>query len=728
MRKTFFYLTLFFTLVSISSFSQATLPTSYSFDGSALPAGWILNLNIAQNGTTYSNGSDSSPSCRLDATGEYVQIHYATSSGTVSYYIRSTGISPVVASGTLFHLQESVNGSSWTNIRQFDVNNLTGSFVQFTDQPSSNARYLRFFYTNKASGSNIALDEILIQEPTPGPNASIKVKFNSQTLINGGTVFIGNNTNNVFTIENSGTVQTLSISSHTIGGLHASDFSISNMPSNINAQSNANFTLTFNPGANGSRYGIITINNNDSQNNPYLIYINAIGGTTATEPSTQATNINFTNIKAYTFTVSFNHATPQPDNYLVLWKMNSPVTDVPLDGTSYQIGDQIGNSKVAYAGNSNSFIPRHIIANTTYYFKVFSYNGTQGFENYLIANPLSGQVTSAGPNIGNYYSGINRNNINLVNQLTTKINPHTQVYYGSYANTIINNFESYDTTMGRKVLPCLYSNYRYVYNEPFAFDTMSREHVFAHSWFPTNPAQNNIEYSDLFNLFPAKLQQVNMVRSNYPFGIVINATQQFMDGKLGQDINGNTVYEPANHIKGNVARAIFYMLTCYNGTGGPWTLPAFQNQQLLKTWHVQDPPDNYEIARNEYIFSVQGNRNPFIDSAVFACFIDFSTMTKITGPPLSCLIVNTDDRNQTDLINIYPNPSRGMLYVESNGLEDLHHEPRLNILDLSGKLIHTTLIQKHKQTIDITYLPNGIYILEVLTHKHIQCIKLIISQ
>jgi hypothetical protein len=716
-----------FTLITVCALSQAVLPTAHSFDGSPLPVGWTLNLNIAQNGITYTSGSDSSPSCRLDASGEYVQIHYATQAGALSYYIRSTGINPVVANGTLFHLQESVNGITWTNIRQFDVSNLTGSFVQFTDQPAAASRYIRFYYTNKASGSNIALDQILLQEAAPGPNAAIKVKYNTQTLLNGGTVFIGNSSTHIFTIENNGTAQTLNINSYNISGLHASDFIISGMPANISPQTNANFTLTFTAGANGSRYSTITINNNDSQNDPFIIYINAIGGTLASEPLTQPSNLSFTNIKAYTFNVNFNAASPSPDGYLVLWKKDLPVTEIPTDGVSYNIGDQIGQAKVAYVGNANTFIPRHVVANSNYYFKIFSYNGSSGFENYLTANALSGQVLSSGQNIGNYYNGINRNNLNLVSQLTNKINPHTQIYYGSYSNTIVDNFESYDTSQGRKVLPCLYSNYRYVYNEPFVYDTMSREHVFAHSWFPTNPAQNNIEYSDLFNLFPAKLQNVNMVRSNYPFGIVVNTTYQYMDGKLGQDINGNTVYEPANHIKGNVARAIFYMLTCYNGTGGAWNLPTFQNQQILKTWHQQDPPDNYEIARNEYIYALQGNRNPFIDSAVFACFIDFSTMSKITNPPASCLLLNSPEITKESYFHIYPNPSSDILNIYTANI-NAYQNTECVIFDIYGKLIYTTNITNQHTLLDLSLIPEGLYILQLASDHLLHAEKIIIAR
>ena len=52
----------------------------------------------------------------------------------------------------------------------------------------------------------------------------------------------------------------------------------------------------------------------------------------------------------------------------------------------------------------------------------------------------------------------------------------------------------------------------------------------------------------------------------------------------------------------------------------------------MKKWHYQDPPDAYEISRNDFLDSLQGNRNPFIDSARYACYIDFSNMSYIANP------------------------------------------------------------------------------------------------
>ncbi len=92
--------------------------------------------------------------------------------------------------------------------------------------------------------------------------------------------------------------------------------------------------------------------------------------------------------------------------------------------------------------------------------------------------------------------------------------------------------------------------------------------------------------------------------------------------------------------KGDMARAVLYMAIRYEGGTHPTTgqnepdlemtdnaslivltssSPAYMG--LLSTligWHQADPPDTAERARNEVIYSFQGNRNPFIDHPEWA--------------------------------------------------------------------------------------------------------------
>jgi endonuclease I len=168
----------------------------------------------------------------------------------------------------------------------------------------------------------------------------------------------------------------------------------------------------------------------------------------------------------------------------------------------------------------------------------------------------------------------------------------------------------------------------------------SREHTYPHSWMPSFPANNpeKPEYNDQHNLYPARQTNVNALRCNYPLGDVLTASTSYNGCKLGTDAAGNKVFEPRSAHKGRAARAIMYMATCYHSSATSWAFPNpigncsgtpinyGQDQYTLKKWHFENPPTNFDIARNDFLDSVQTNRNPFVDSIRYACFIDFTNM------------------------------------------------------------------------------------------------------
>ena len=107
----------------------------------------------------------------------------------------------------------------------------------------------------------------------------------------------------------------------------------------------------------------------------------------------------------------------------------------------------------------------------------------------------------------------------------------------------------------------------------------------------------------------------------------------------GPDGNGGS-FEPWDARKGDMARAVMYMAIRYEGgqdvnTGQSEpdleltdnrskivktsSSPAYMGLlSTLLAWHQADPPDDAERARNEVVYSFQGNRNPFIDHPEWA--------------------------------------------------------------------------------------------------------------
>ncbi len=101
-------------------------------------------------------------------------------------------------------------------------------------------------------------------------------------------------------------------------------------------------------------------------------------------------------------------------------------------------------------------------------------------------------------------------------------------------------------------------------------------------------------------------------------------------------------YEVWNFRKGDIARAMFYMDVRYAGdVAGEVDLQLVERAdvglistgqpymgilEVLLQWHIDDPVDDIERNRNDFIFTKQLNRNPFIDHPEWvACiFVDDS--------------------------------------------------------------------------------------------------------
>ena len=152
----------------------------------------------------------------------------------------------------------------------------------------------------------------------------------------------------------------------------------------------------------------------------------------------------------------------------------------------------------------------------------------------------------------------------------------------------------------------------------------TREHSFCQSWFGKT---TDAPYTDLFHLYPTD-GWINTKRNDNPYGQVTTPTQPpFSNGsKMGKNTYPGapsvTCFEPIDDFKGDIARSFFYMATRYMfeddkfKTESPMTFKSQLQPWALKMlleWHQLDPVSQKEIDRNNAIYAVQKNRNPFID-------------------------------------------------------------------------------------------------------------------
>lgn len=175
--------------------------------------------------------------------------------------------------------------------------------------------------------------------------------------------------------------------------------------------------------------------------------------------------------------------------------------------------------------------------------------------------------------------------------------------------------------------------------------TWNREHVWCKSlsngmWTSVSGGTRN-GGTDLHHIRPAE-GSLNSTRGSYKFGKADGGKEAWSKDTsnknvaVGGHISGST-FEPLDKVKGDVARIVFYVYTHYNtyanvhgttnGSGGAFGTLKFNNIvslaepaaiKLLLEWNAADPVDQIEITRNNEVYKIQGNRNPFIDHPEYA--------------------------------------------------------------------------------------------------------------
>ena len=131
----------------------------------------------------------------------------------------------------------------------------------------------------------------------------------------------------------------------------------------------------------------------------------------------------------------------------------------------------------------------------------------------------------------------------------------------------------------------------------------NKEHIWPRS---RGVGDTGDDQQDMHMLRPTDVD-VNARRGNLDFGLV-----------SGNNTANGTYFEPHNEVKGDVARILFYMATCYKGSlelVENVTNSSIQlgNLSTLLQWHKDDPVSSYEISRNNKVYNYQLNRNPFVD-------------------------------------------------------------------------------------------------------------------
>ena len=223
---------------------------------------------------------------------------------------------------------------------------------------------------------------------------------------------------------------------------------------------------------------------------------------------------------------------------------------------------------------------------------------------------------------GYYYNAHNTKKAALKTALHQLSAPQQVLKYGSGSGYTWEGFFQTDQNQDGSVID-MYSPIVRYFDGFKGVSDMHIEHSFPKSWWGGH--EWNV-YKDLFHLYPSD-GSTNMSKSNNPLGIVTGVpTTDNGVSKIGSasypGYTGN-VFEPADEYKGDFARSYFYVVTTYQDLAPYWNSPMLDKNtypvwkpwaiELLKQWHQQDPVSIKEVLRQEAVFGIQGNRNPFID-------------------------------------------------------------------------------------------------------------------
>ncbi|MCK5399754.1 endonuclease, partial [bacterium] len=256
---------------------------------------------------------------------------------------------------------------------------------------------------------------------------------------------------------------------------------------------------------------------------------------------------------------------------------------------------------------------------------------------------ISSVFAIAAPPPGYYDSAAGLSGSDLKTALYGIINGHTVVSYDS----LWTHFQATDKKANGKVWD-MYSDipgsppyeYTFVTHQCGTYgaegDCYNREHSFPSSWF----AGASPMASDLFQLYPTD-GYVNGMRANYAYGETVSPSWTSANGSKRGNCTypGYTgvIFEPRDDYKGDFARAVFYMVTRYENLVAGWepndvngdavldgtAYPALETWavNMLIEWHANDPVSQKELDRNDAVYSIQSNRNPFIDNPQYVCDI-----------------------------------------------------------------------------------------------------------
>ncbi len=339
------------------------------------------------------------------------------------------------------------------------------------------------------------------------------------------------------------------------------------------------------------------------------------------------------------------------------------------------------------------------------------------------ANPTYGNISSTAP--AGYYASLEGKSGNALKQALQDIIANPAVVRAHTYGDIINILKTADQN------PLNSNQVWLIYTEQprskIDYQTGSsiigkwnREHIYC---------QSRGNYGDLYNAPP---DGINVWSSTGPDDIGAGLSDahhlRAVDGQenssrnnrnYGVDYNGPTA-TPTSSWKGDVARACFYMAVRYNGlnvvNGNPNEniIGQIGDLMTLLAWNHSDPKDDFELNRNNYIYTWQMNRNPFIDYPDLADYVFGANFGQTWFASLS-----TTHFDAAKVV-LYPNPAKDNISIFG-----ITTDAKIEVFSALGQKVFE---QNFNGEITLhTDLVSGIYLAKITSDSKVVTRKVIIQ-
>ncbi|MCQ2770734.1 MAG: endonuclease [Clostridia bacterium] len=145
----------------------------------------------------------------------------------------------------------------------------------------------------------------------------------------------------------------------------------------------------------------------------------------------------------------------------------------------------------------------------------------------------------------------------------------------------------------------------------YSWDTWNREHIWTQTKYPNSADDNH-------NIFACE-GKINGIRNNDAYAELSHDESNrvvVFDHKTDCYSSGG-YFEPCDEAKGEIARSVMYGTVMYSYR----MTEIAKSVELMLKWHLEHPVTNRDVYRNNTVYSLQGNRNPFVDEPSYACKI-----------------------------------------------------------------------------------------------------------